>query len=73
MSERVSAAGARISPAERRAKLERLRRRLWFLRERLKDVTDDPALSAKRRREKKEYYTIAIAETRERLVELEGH
>ena len=56
MPKRVIAAGAN-SPVERRLKLERLRCRLWFLRQRLKDVTDDPALPAGRRREKEAYST----------------
>lgn len=72
MPERVLAARADMSPAERLQRLEQLRRRLRFLKERLKDVTDDPALSAKRRREKKTYYTNAIAEARTRLLELEN-
>ncbi len=57
----------------RQQKVEGLRRRLWFLRERLNDVTHDSALAESLRREKKDYYTKAIAGARARLVELEGH
>ena len=61
-----------MSPADRRQRLEQLRRRLRFPWERLKDATDDPALTIKGRRERVAYYTTAIAEARTRLLELEG-
>jgi hypothetical protein len=62
-----------MTTENRREGSTRLRRRLWFLRERLKDVTSDPALTAKRRPQKVAYYREAIAKARAGLLELEGH
>lgn len=61
-----------MSPADRRQRLEQLRRRLRILWERLKDATDGPALTIKGCRERVAYYTTAIAEARARPLELEG-
>jgi hypothetical protein len=62
-----------MSPAERFQRLEQLRRRLRFLKARLKDVTHDSMISHMERQQKEAYYTRAIAETRARLLDLEGH
>jgi hypothetical protein len=62
-----------MTPEARQHKMAALHRRLWFLRERLNDVTQDPALTARVRREKATYYTTSIAEARAWLLELEGH
>ena len=62
-----------MTPAERHEALVKLRRRIWFLRERLKDVHHDREFTGTTRQEKIGYYAFAIAETRERLLELEGH
>lgn len=73
MTERVHAARANMSPAERGQHLEQLRRRLRFLKERLKDVTHDPRLTTKGRQEKLAYYETAIAEVRAKLLDLKWH
>jgi hypothetical protein len=62
-----------VTPNERQQANSQIRRRLWFLRERLPDVTHDPVLSAKVRDEKLAYYSRAIAEAHARLLDLEGH
>ncbi len=62
-----------MTPEHQQEALAKLRRRLCFLRERLKDVRGDPALSPSLRQEKVTYYTTAIAKARAGLLSLEGH
>ncbi len=50
-----------------------LRRCLWFLWKRLKDVRSDPALFQSLHQQKVTYSTTAIAEARARLLDLKGH